>query len=263
MQSDATETPHHFEMVLESEVRKIVYENQVDQILHQTCRELKEQAQNSFHNHTGSYSFNLVNLKLLIMRHTPSYQAEYMPLPYVFHKRRELFINVDNSLHSFYSEKLSSAQEKLKSVQDMNYSFLFSVAAGIRNAKYCPDSMKKYRKIVKRINMDGINMPMTIDQLPRFERQNPNLEIYVFGFKDTGVNESSRPDLFLTNSPEDNERTRCRKSMARSIARDQVISQFSFPLYVSFNTRTDSNICEDRNRQGALRTEILERSPYD
>ncbi|CAG7728352.1 unnamed protein product, partial [Allacma fusca] len=42
--------------------------------------------------------------------------------------------------------------------------------------------------------------------------------------------------------------------MARSIARDQVISQFSFPLYVSSNTRTDTNICEDRNRQGALRT---------
>ncbi|CAG7826110.1 unnamed protein product [Allacma fusca] len=61
-------------------------------------------------------------------------------------------------------------------------------------------------------------------------------DVCVFGFQDTGITETS--SRFIKNEKNDVVNERLRKSMARCNARDKVITEFSFPLYVSNVSKT-------------------------
>ncbi|CAG7733735.1 unnamed protein product [Allacma fusca] len=239
-------------LLLESGVAKIMDESRTDNAIQELYRDLDECKRNNFRNEDNAYELEVNFVRILILKQQqPMSTAIYLPLPYVLQKRRNLFVNVNNSTEAYWAEKLTKRQEGLRNILDLQSSFLFAVAAGIKSAKYNADSMKTYRDVIKSLNLTDITMPMTLNQIPRFESQNPQLEICIFKFKDIGIGERTRPDLFPQNHPEDNTCQKRKKSMARGAARDQIIYEYSSPLYISLNqnrqySRDKNSISEKR-----------------
>lgn len=44
-----------------------------------------------------------------------------------------------------------------------------------------------YEPFEHELNMSGLKYPMTIDQVTKFEKQNPYISVNVFGFEDKDV----------------------------------------------------------------------------
>ena len=45
-----------------------------------------------------------------------------------------------------------------------------------------PSKLSSYRKYLGTLNFDGIEFPTPISQIPKLEKQNPNLAINVYGY---------------------------------------------------------------------------------
>lgn len=61
--------------------------------------------------------------------------------------------------------------------------FLYSCLAAIHPKKKHADRPWLYNKYIPELNVDGIELPVRLNQIPRFERLNPSLSINVFGYE--------------------------------------------------------------------------------
>ena len=60
---------------------------------------------------------------------------------------------------------------------DDDYCFVWSVLAHLHPAQANPQSIQNYTMYASKLNLDGLTFPLPIKDIPRFERQNPDIAI--------------------------------------------------------------------------------------
>ena len=65
-----------------------------------------------------------------------------------------------------------------------NRCFIYCCLVAIHNIKKT-QRLTAYRNYIDQLNLDNVHFPMTINQIPRFERDNPNLSINVLSYNDS------------------------------------------------------------------------------
>ena len=90
----------------------------------------------------------------------------------------------------------------IKNSQD-EMCFLWSVLAHIHPKQKQKESVSKYTSFINTLNMSGIEYPVSIDSLSKFETQNPNISVNVFGYdiEDNIRNESKNEVYPLRITP--------------------------------------------------------------
>ncbi|KAK3711743.1 hypothetical protein QZH41_018479, partial [Actinostola sp. cb2023] len=105
----------------------------------------------------------VLHLDLGVVAYKPVEGASYLPLPKKKIKNKKAVLNVQN--------------EDLKC-------FLWSVLAAKHPIHWRdqPHRVNHYKPYESELNMAGIDFPVKIDQVKRFERQNPTISVSVFGY---------------------------------------------------------------------------------
>ena len=103
----------------------------------------------------------VLKLELVVGRYQPLAASSYIPTP------RKL--------------SLTKAVVNIKNSQD-EMCFLWSVLAHIYPQKDHKDRVSKYLPFINTISMSGIEYPVSINSISKFETQNPNISINVFGY---------------------------------------------------------------------------------
>ena len=60
--------------------------------------------------------------------------------------------------------------------------FLWSVLASLHPVEQNPHRVSKYRQYENELNMDGIDYPVKLTQISKFEKQNPEISVAVYYF---------------------------------------------------------------------------------
>ncbi|KAK3738643.1 hypothetical protein QZH41_001793, partial [Actinostola sp. cb2023] len=104
----------------------------------------------------------VLHLDLGVAAYKPVEGASYLPLPKKI-KNKKAVLNVQN--------------DDLKC-------FLWSVLAAKHPIHSNPHRVNQYKPYESELNMAGIDYPVKIDQVKKFERQNPTISVSVFGFEE-------------------------------------------------------------------------------
>ena len=62
--------------------------------------------------------------------------------------------------------------------------FLYSILAQLHPAKDHAYRVNHYKRYLNTLNYDGIEMPMSVGDIDRFEKKNPGLSINVYGYEE-------------------------------------------------------------------------------
>ena len=65
-----------------------------------------------------------------------------------------------------------------------NRCFMWAVLCGIHKVDSHPERISHYRRFENELNFKDIDFPVRIDQINKFEKQNPTISINVFGYED-------------------------------------------------------------------------------
>jgi hypothetical protein len=105
----------------------------------------------------------ILHLDLNMAKYSPLKGSSYIPLPKKL-KTRKAIVNIKNS---------------------DNKCFMWSVLAALHPIEYSrkPERLHHYKEFENVLDFSGIEFPVTIDKIARFERQN-NISVDVFGFED-------------------------------------------------------------------------------
>lgn len=98
--------------------------------------------------------------------------SSYIETP-SFLKKKKAIVNVDNS--------------KLRPIDNM--CFKWAVLSAIHEVSYNPSRIQHYLPFQNELNFDGINFPVQINQIDKFEKQNDNISInvYYYNYEDKNV----------------------------------------------------------------------------
>ena len=104
----------------------------------------------------------ILHLDLNMAKYTPLKGSSYIPLPKKL-KTKKAIINVKNT---------------------DNKCFMWSILAALHPVEHTrnPERIHHYQHYQDELNFGGIEFPVTIDKIGRFERQN-NISVNVFGFR--------------------------------------------------------------------------------
>jgi len=84
--------------------------------------------------------------------------------------------------------KNKSAVVNIKNKSD-NLCFAWSVLAAIHHAPHHPDRLSHYRHYLDELNLSGLAFPLKVSDVPKFERQNPNISVNVNAYEHDPVPE--------------------------------------------------------------------------
>ena len=110
-------------------------------------------------------------------KYSPIGGGTYLTLPYPLDTKHSCLLNIDNS--------------QTTADRDQDKCFLWSVLAHEKLAglpvtnthRYRTDKLvKTYKKHAHQVNVSGLKFPMTIQQLPKFEKLNPRISLTVVGY---------------------------------------------------------------------------------
>ena len=101
----------------------------------------------------------ILHLDLNVAQHTPLKGSSYPPLPKKL-KDKKAIVNIKN---------------------EDNKCFMWSVLADLHPTSVNPGRVHHYQSYVNELNFDGIEFPVPISKIPKFEKQN-TIAINVFGF---------------------------------------------------------------------------------
>ena len=102
---------------------------------------------------------SITDLTVNINKFNPMRGNSYIDLPLAI-KRREACINVQN----FNDEKC----------------FMWAILSALLKFEKNANRVNKYKKCTKQLNFDGIEFPVTLNQVGKFEKQNVNISINVY-----------------------------------------------------------------------------------
>ena len=108
----------------------------------------------------------ITSVDLSIAKYTPIRGSSHIPTPTRI-KGKQAIVNVKNK------------DQKC---------FLYSVLASVYPQKENPNRVSKYKNYLKTLNTKGIEMPMAVKDIDKFEKMNPEYNINVYGCDQDGSN---------------------------------------------------------------------------
>ncbi len=151
-------------VVLNTHIVEIYESSEVEEILANTYEDLISEIENFQHRGSGWVLDRLLKLDLHVLEFNPLRATSYIPLPKEVQDKKAV-INIKNK------------DEKC---------FLWSVIAGLyfKDVKLPnPQRPSHYKEYEKEFNLQGVAFPLTLSDIPKFERRN-NISISVYGFQD-------------------------------------------------------------------------------
>ena len=111
----------------------------------------------------GSMLSEILHLDLSVAQYKPLKGSSYLPLPKTLNNKKAI-INIENK---------------------NNKCFMWSVLAALHPVPYRsnPERIHHYQPYVNELNLDGIECPVKISKIAKFNKQN-KIAINVFGFEE-------------------------------------------------------------------------------
>ena len=137
-------------------------ENSLEQEVEEAIGKILRDFENYVREGSGWQLDSVLEVSIHTGRYKPLRGCSYIPLPKTFRLRHHGVINIKNN------------DEKC---------FLWSVLAALHPQAYHPERVQCYLPYKDELNLDGIQLPMSLKQISKFEKQN-NISINVFGYED-------------------------------------------------------------------------------
>ena len=81
-------------------------------------------------------------------------------------------------------ERIANTQTCINVQNKDEFCFLYSIAASVLNLNNNPHRPSKYRDFISGLKTDGLRFPLPLNQIPKFERLNPEYSVNVFYLDD-------------------------------------------------------------------------------
>ena len=159
-EDDLTEPP----VVLKSEVFTALDASNIEDQLNLVYIQLSNKIEEFIANGSGWVLHHLCHIDLGILMYDPLNASSYLPLPPKL-KNQHSCINIKN---------------------DDEKCFLWTVLASLHPASQHPERVFHYQQFEGELNMSGIDYPVKLKNITKFERQN-EVSINVFGYEDGKV----------------------------------------------------------------------------
>lgn len=117
-------------------------------------------------NSSGWNIRKVIHLKIHTVRYMPLAGSSYIELPATLRKSNSIL--------------------NMKNMED-DKCFLWSILASLHPTDTSPESLEHYKAFEGEINMEGIDYPVSLAKLSKFERQNPNVSLNVFTFEENHI----------------------------------------------------------------------------
>lgn len=115
---------------------------------------------------SGWVQSSVVSVEVNLIKYKPLTGSSYIPTPPRFLNTKSI-VNVKNL--------------------DDEKCFLWSILAGIYFVARNPNRVINYKRYESEVNMQGIDYPVAVKDINRFEKQNEQISVNVFGFEDDDV----------------------------------------------------------------------------
>ena len=139
-----------------------INETQIDDQIKEAKYEILKRIENFMREGSGYIFERILRLNLNIARYQPIHGSSYIDLPQKI-KQKQTITNVKNT---------------------DNKCFQWAILVAIHPVKVHAERVGNYIKFEKELNFDGIEFPVTIDKISRFEKIN-NIAVSVFGLENS------------------------------------------------------------------------------
>ena len=143
-------------------IMAFIDETQIDDEIKEAKYEILKRIENFMREGSGCIFERVLRLYLNIARYQPIHGSSYIDLPQKI-KRKQAIINVKNT---------------------DNKCFQWAILAALHPVKVHAERVGNYIKFEKELDFDGIEFPVTIDKISRFEKRN-NIAVSVFGLENS------------------------------------------------------------------------------
>jgi len=138
----------------------ITHHSKITKTIDKNFMKLQEKIDEFINNGSGWALESIEQLEINIVKYTPLKGSSYIELPYAI-RSKHACVNVKN-----------------KDDECFRYAVLSAIFPVDRNHK--PNDVKHYKPHFNKLNWDGIEYPVEIDKIKKFEKQNPKYGINVF-----------------------------------------------------------------------------------
>jgi len=132
----------------------ILNDDEIEETINTNLNNISEAIDNSNDNGSGGGSYTGVNVGVNVVQYAPLTGSSYIPLS-KFISRKKAVINVKN---------------------DDQKCFSYAVLSAIYPNKKHPERVSHYKDKLNELNMDGIEYPVSINNITKFEKQMKNME---------------------------------------------------------------------------------------
>ena len=137
----------------------ILNKSEIEQSIMENFNNLQERIDEYISNGSGWQLHSINQLEVNIVKYTPLKGSSYIELPYAI-KCKKACVNVKNNDEQCFA-----------------YAVLSAIYPVDRN--HNPNDVKHYRPHLSELNMEGIEYPVSLDNIKKFEKQNPKYGINV------------------------------------------------------------------------------------
>ena len=139
---------------------EITHQSKITKSIDKNFKKIEQKIDEFINNGSGWVLDSIEQLEINIVKYTPLKGSSYIELPYVI-RSKHACVNVKN-----------------KDDECFRYAVLSAIFPVDRNHK--PNDVKHYKPHFNKLNWDGIEYPVEIDKIKKFEKQNPKYGINVF-----------------------------------------------------------------------------------
>ena len=156
-----TDSPHFRSLTYSDVSVEAFSEHSLNEAFQKMSASLESYTRNS----SGWNIRKVIELTIHSIRYSPLSGSSYIELPSTLKISRSL-LNIRN--------------------EDQKC-FLYCILASLHVAPSCPELVQNYREFESELDMTGIDYPVSITSIDKFERQNQNISVNVFAFVDNDI----------------------------------------------------------------------------
>ena len=116
--------------------------------------------------------------EFVVSTYHPTRGGSYIELPYPLSEKLCCLLNIDNHQRTIDGEELKCFVWSVLAHKDFGGADLIKNP----NRSRIDKKVKTYRSHMSKLNLKGIKFPMTVEQIPKFERLNPTISFTVIGY---------------------------------------------------------------------------------
>ena len=220
----------------EGVMKILLHESEIMPFVNETISSVEDRVGKFVKTTSGLRVRRVINLDIVLIDYNPITGGTYQPTPWLLSRYKpQHIINVNNTEEA--------ASDSATKEFDMNACFFWAVLAAERVAKRVErgkqyknrkkktlqESMRTYRVNLKKIaGLNEFSLPMTLDQVPKFERLNRLYRMTVLGFENKYDQKKWQPSKFKGD-------VRKERKEAQKMIKDCI-----YPLYVSKNNNPNA-----------------------